>query len=89
MKIGSVTRDMQITIVACNNKPPELNVPDDTCVEAGTYLAFAVSATDPDDDPILLTGTGAPLQVQESPARFDSIYGHGPLYQSFNWQTKW
>ncbi|MCK7532596.1 MAG: hypothetical protein MZV63_16970 [Marinilabiliales bacterium] len=35
VKIGSVTRDMQIEILACNNNPPVIVAVDDTCVTAG------------------------------------------------------
>ncbi|MBE0642173.1 MAG: gliding motility-associated C-terminal domain-containing protein, partial [Bacteroidales bacterium] len=86
--IGSVTRDMQIIIAACNQQPPVIAPLKDTCVEAGDYLAFTVSATDPNGHLIYLTGSGAPMQLSVSPARFDSIYGQGEVYQTFTWQTE-
>lgn len=87
IKIGSVTRDMQITIVACNQHPPVLDPLPDTCVTAGTFLSFPVTATDPDGDMITLTGTGAPLQQITSPASFDTAYGLVSITGLFVWQT--
>jgi gliding motility-associated-like protein len=86
--IGSVTRDMQIIIAACNQQPPVIAPLKDTCVEAGDYLAFTVSATDTITQIIHLTGSGAPLQLSVSSAHFDSIYGQGEVYQTFTWQTE-
>ncbi|HRZ76860.1 MAG TPA: fibronectin type III domain-containing protein, partial [Bacteroidales bacterium] len=86
--IGSVTRDMQITIAACNQQPPVIAPLPDTCVEAGDYLAFTVSAMDPNGHTIILTGSGAPLELYVSPAHFDSIYGIGEVFQTLTWQTE-
>ncbi|MFH1936689.1 MAG: gliding motility-associated C-terminal domain-containing protein, partial [Bacteroidota bacterium] len=43
-KIGSVLRDMQIIVIACNNQPPVIEPLQDTCVEAGHTLTFPVTA---------------------------------------------
>ncbi|MFC2107658.1 gliding motility-associated C-terminal domain-containing protein, partial [Bacteroidota bacterium] len=48
IKISSLTRDMQITIIACTNTPPIIESIDDTCVEANTTLSFLVKAYDYD-----------------------------------------
>jgi len=68
--IGYVTRDMQISIVSCANKPPVLQLPPDTCVEAGTSLTAKIRATDVNGDVITLTASGGPLLVPVSPATF-------------------
>jgi hypothetical protein len=47
-QIGYVTRDMQIIIEDCLNKRPELTVPQDVCVEAGTIINETILANDPD-----------------------------------------
>ncbi len=46
--LGYVERDMQIIIEDCNNKPPELTVPQDLCVVAGTIIDEDITAIDPD-----------------------------------------
>lgn len=87
VKIGSIVRDMQIIIVACNQDPPVIAPLIDTCVEAGTMLTFTVTATDVNNDLIQLIGTGAPMNLANSPAYFDTITGVGSVSQQFSWQT--
>ena len=91
--IGRVRRDMQITVVSCNNDPPVINDVMDTCVEAGTLLTFPVTATDPDISTgyniITLTGTGGPLVVSISPAVFNEPSpAAGSVTGQFTWQTE-
>ncbi len=87
--IGSVRRDMQITVVPCNNDEPVIDALKDTCVEAGTYLAFNVHATDPNGDVITLTGNGTPLTVPSSHANFTQpVQGIGTVNSQFTWQTE-
>ncbi|MFZ9848100.1 MAG: gliding motility-associated C-terminal domain-containing protein [Flavobacteriales bacterium] len=46
-KIGSILRDMQITVLACpNNDPPVLNLPQEICVEAGDTVNLKIFAKD-------------------------------------------
>lgn len=82
-KLGFVTRDMQIIIEESENHPPELYIPQDTCIEAGTILEFEIYAEDPDGHDISLKafsgifnmfGPAITLEpdsdvVQSSPAR--------------------
>lgn len=49
---GYVVRDMQIIVEDCRNKRPELTVPADICVEAGTSIHQSIFGTDPDFDPV-------------------------------------
>jgi gliding motility-associated-like protein len=86
-KIGYVTRDMQITIIACDNNPPVINQLNDTCVLAGTTLTFAVSASDPDEDELRLFAVGGPLIVEDSPATFPTATGVGNVNAVFTWST--
>ena len=46
VKIGEVTRDMQIIVEDRDNKRPEIQVPPDLCVEAGTRVQQTITATD-------------------------------------------
>ena len=87
--IGKVTRDMQITIAACNNHPPVIAEIKDTCVEAGSYLSFIVSAHDQDADNVTLIGNGGPLNLIDGPAQFSQPEtGYQNVSSNFTWQTK-
>ena len=89
IKIGSMIRDMQITIGACDNLPPDLMVPADTCVLAGTLLQFNVTATDDTVQIITLSATGDALLLANSPASFtQNIIGKGSVSGTFRWQTE-
>lgn len=89
IKIGSVLRDMQIIIVACNNKPPVIDPLKDTCVEAGTTLTFPVKAYDPDSAALTLTATGQPFILTDHPASItpDPATGLGHVTTTFTWPT--
>ena len=71
VKIGAVTRDMQILINACNNNVPEITGLTDTCVIAGTHLSFTVSGSDLDLDAVTLTASGAPFELSPNPAEMN------------------
>ncbi len=88
-KIGSVLRDMQIIVVACNNKPPVIDSVYDTCVEAGKNLRFPVYAHDTITDNITLTGTGGPFILTENPATLEPnpATGYGHVQALFRWNT--
>ncbi|MBI9036749.1 MAG: gliding motility-associated C-terminal domain-containing protein [Bacteroidales bacterium] len=86
-EIGSIIRDMQINIVACDNLPPEIFTIDDTCVEAGSFLEFDVVATDEDDDLITLTATGGPIVMQNNPAEFPIVDSLSKVTSTFSWPT--
>jgi len=88
VRIGYVTRDMQVNITACNNNPPVLDVTSDTCVIAGDTLRLYISASDADNDRITLTASGGPLLLPVSPAIFeqpDDSVGH--VSQTLVWPT--
>lgn len=86
--MGSVLRDMQITVKPCNNLPPELADVPDTCVEATTTVSFPVTATDPDGDNVLITGFGLPFEVEESPAVLSQNSTATPTTAAFSWNTR-
>lgn len=87
--IGSMTRDMQIEIAACNNHPPVIQNVIDTCVLAGTVLTFDVTATDPDPgDVITLNATGGPFMQTVSPATFAEVSHADTVTSTFTWQTE-
>ena len=88
-RIGYVTRDLQIQVVACDNEPPEIIVIDDTCINAGDTLSFLAIATDPDGDQVTLSAYGSPFQQTESPATMEPNPATGTVSVTaqFEWIT--
>jgi gliding motility-associated-like protein len=88
VKIGNITRDMQIEVYETNNHPP-VNPPlKNLCVEAGTLIEFQVTTTDADHDVVNQSMTGGPLQTLTSPATFTKVANdHGFSTSTFRWQT--
>ncbi len=88
--IGSVRRDMQITVVACDHDPPDIFALDDTCEIAGNFLKFPVSATDPEGTQVTITAFGGPFTLADSPARIhpNPGVGTGTAHTQFEWDTK-
>ncbi len=93
-KIGFVRRDMQIIVVAdCTNKRPELIIPADTCVVAGTSLNKIIFGTDPENDvvkieafsEIFASSFPSRATVQPDPAVFQPSSPAAEL--EFNWNT--
>ncbi|KAB2808652.1 T9SS type B sorting domain-containing protein [Phaeocystidibacter luteus] len=83
--MGSVTRDMQIDIETCSNNPPVIDPLGPFCIEAGNTLNFQVTATDPDNDPLALSGSGGPFEVTPSALFPDPATGPSPLTANFSW----
>lgn len=90
VKVGSVTRDMQIEILACNNNPPVILSVTDTCVTAGDILVFDATAFDPDGNDVILEATGGPFEVADSPAFIDPdpASGGSSVSTTFTWETR-
>ncbi len=88
-QIGYVVRDMQIIIENSNNRRPELILPDDLCVEAGTLIEEIIQGTDPDGDPVKIEVFGEPIQITTSPATYEpkSEFQPQPGIINFSWQT--
>lgn len=88
LNIGFVTRDMQITIYPPLNDPPVIATVSDTCVLAGSALAFSVSASDNSaSETITLSATGGPFTLSQSPAVFVSVPSQGSATGDFQWNT--
>jgi gliding motility-associated-like protein len=89
IRIGYVTRDMQIVIGACSNNPPLISCVTDTCVIAGETLIFSVVATDPDGNSVNLTANGGPFEMDENPASIfpDPATGIPTATATFSWST--
>ncbi len=90
LRIGSVTRDMQVIIDATDNQPPEIVEIEDACVVAGTPLVEVVTAIDPDDHMVELSAFGGPFEVTESPATytpFPAVFQPQPANLRIEWNT--
>jgi len=68
IQLGYVVRDMQIIIDDCLNKRPELQVPPDICVEAGTTITQDIFETDPDFNDVKIEAFSEAFLVNPSPA---------------------
>ena len=92
VSIGFVRRDMQIIVDDCDNERPELEVPEDVCVVAGSTLNAVILGTDPDGDSVKieafseilnLAQAQSPATVSPDPARF----ARQPAQLQFQWKT--
>ena len=88
VKIGSVVRDMQILISACNNDLPQIQCDEQYCLVAGEQLDFVISASDPNGDNVTLSVSGAPLELAINPAMVnpETAFGMQPEME-FLWNT--
>lgn len=90
VRMGSVTRDMQVDIDACPNQPPEVQPIGPFCVEAGETLDFLVTATDRKDtidDYISLSAFGGPFAVTNPADPFFNT-SKDPVIERFRWETE-
>ncbi len=84
--IGTVTRDMQIDVITCDNQPPQISEVATQCVEAGETLEFNISATDPDDNYMSISATGYPIETERS--ELIQVTGEpGFTEYEFSWST--
>ena len=93
LQMGYVTRDMQILIEECENERPEVMIPDDTCVVAGTLLEEVITAVDQDGHRITIESFGGPYELKSSPATYSPLPNDPvnpqipPAIVDFLWQT--
>jgi len=88
VKIGQIIRDMQIEVYESNNTPPKVHA-DDICIEADSLLRYNFTATDADNDFIILSANGAPFEIPGSSASFShSLSAPGYAEGEFTWQTQ-
>ena len=89
LRLGFVTRDMQIFIWNVKNEPPELIIPDDTCVVAQSSIQATITGTDPDGHDVKIEAYGGPFEVLPPNATIDP---YPPIFQSppstliFEWE---
>ncbi len=91
IRIGLINRDMQILVTDGNNRRPNLIIPQDTCIVAGTRLMQTVRATDPDGNDIVLAASGDLFNAlgNTNSAVFQIINNSPPPHLGvFSWQTE-
>jgi gliding motility-associated-like protein len=79
--VGSVERDMQITVLNCANIPPQISPLPDYCIEANELLQFDVNYIDPNGPigDVHIQAVGGPLTDVEHVAEYDYIF------DTFSW----
>ena len=88
--LGSVTRDMQIIVDETDNDPPELQIPLDTCIEAGTLLEAQIIATDPNPESLVkIEAFGGPFVLNPAATLSPdpAVFSESPTTADFRWQT--
>ncbi|MDH5399803.1 MAG: gliding motility-associated C-terminal domain-containing protein, partial [Cyclobacteriaceae bacterium] len=93
-QMGYVVRDMQILVEDCDNERPELVVPNDTCVVAGTLIDEKIFGLDPDNHLVKIEAFSQVFHIS-NPASYYPADGRlqstlAPTDTAnvrFNWQT--
>jgi CHU_C Type IX secretion signal domain len=94
VEIGYVRRDMQIVIDECDNERPDLIIPNDTCVVAGTTLNVKIFGIDVDNNNVKIEAFSelfgdtfvSPARVSPNPAVFQPVVPN-PAELTFEWET--
>jgi hypothetical protein len=95
-QMGYVRRDMQILVDDCDNKRPDLILPPDTCVVAGTILEEIILGIDPDNDDVKIEAFSEIFNFpsNQSPATYSPVPGVDdfrpsvpPAEVNFRWET--
>lgn len=86
VKIGRITRDMQIDVYDTDNNPPVNDPIANYCVEAGQTIEFYVTSTDIDNDPIEQELASIPV-ANPSPTIDIVEAGAGFSTSKFTWET--
>jgi gliding motility-associated-like protein len=73
IKIGSITRDMQIDVYETENTPPKIDSIGEICVLVGDTANVLVRSTDIDLNSIELNATGGPFLFETNPATFEEV----------------
>jgi len=93
-QISATTRDMQIVVEDCYNGRPDLTVPPDRCVVAGTPVAQTILAFDPENHPVKVELFSELFQLPSG--QFPAVYNPAPAgfrpssppsKTDFLWQT--
>ncbi len=87
IKIGDVTRDMQIIVRACDNRPPSIETWENCCVEAGQTLHIPVWLMD-DGYNVLRLEAGGEVVEEGRSVGLNKVYSApDSAYYVFYWNT--
>lgn len=88
VKLGSITRDMQIDVYVSENHPPEIDSIGEICVLVGDTANVIIRSTDIDLDNIEHAATGGPFLFETNPATIEEVSSvPGETVSIFNWIT--
>ena len=88
VKMGSITRDMQIDVYVSENHPPEIDSIGEICVLVGDTANVIIRSTDIDLNNIEHTATGGPFLFETNPATIEEVSSvPGETVSIFNWIT--
>lgn len=86
LRIGSITRDMQIEVYENNNHPPVFNQIKNFCVYVGDTIQFEIEIRDEDNNNIKCDALGGPFEFGNSKPVFKEITSiKGYAKYSFFW----
>jgi gliding motility-associated-like protein len=86
VKVGSVIRDMQVTVEPCNNESPVIEPMDALCISAGSLFQQSIAATDVNESQALtFSHYGEPFQLTSSPASFSFVPSISPVTGLLSW----
>jgi hypothetical protein len=95
VQIGFVRRDMQIVVEECDNERPDLILPEDLCVEAGTIINETILGIDPENHNVKIEAFSEifnfptnefPATYSPNPAVF--LPSDPPYELNFHWETQ-
>jgi len=88
IKIGYITRDMQIDVFVTENLPPVNIDPSDICIPVGDTASIILRSTDPNNDLISHTAVGGPFLFSQNPATLTTLSSvNGEIVSEFSWIT--
>ncbi len=96
-QLGYVRRDMQILVEDCNNDRPDLIIPADTCIVAGTVLDVTIFGIDPDNHAVKIEAFSEIFNfpASQSPAVYSPVPGVNdyrpsspPAQTQLTWNTE-
>jgi hypothetical protein len=94
VKVGFVTRDMQIIVEDCRNQRPILQLPADLCITAGERVSEDIFGWDPDGHDVKIEAFSPVFSINPNPAAIDptpaTFQPSGPAAKArvrFTWDT--
>jgi len=88
IKIGSITRDMQIDVYTTDNNNPVNDEIPDICVPVGDTAKLNIRSTDPDLNMMTHSAVGGPFIFASNPAKIETVKSiPGEIISKFSWAT--